>query len=237
MGGAVKSDSSASSTGVIVKINANGKVVVQSPTENKRVNLQTLLPWREFAFRLDKFTRNEDAIRVTTTLFGLVAQDFKIDKDKWKMLAENSDNISMALLRQQQQRLAVIKAIKVFFSHHNTLRQILRQKVTLSANSMETINVGNEDGLIGGDMLDNGDTFLLQRLLVKATQPSPIKATFSIEEMEFAALAVSQYLAAVSAVKKGQQVTVPLVEETTVRKVNVSGEEGGRPSGKNDTNF
>ena len=59
-----------------------------------------------------------------------MAQDFKIDKDKWKMLSDNSDSVNMALLRQQQQRLAIIKAVKVFFEHQNTLRTILRQPVS-----------------------------------------------------------------------------------------------------------
>ena len=61
----------------------------------------------------------------------MLAQDFKIDKDKWKMLSDNSDSVNMALLRQQQQRLAIIKAVKVFFEHQNTLRQILRQPVSV----------------------------------------------------------------------------------------------------------
>ena len=37
----------------------------------------------------------------------------RIEKDKWKMLTDNSDSINAALLRQQQQRLAILKAIKV----------------------------------------------------------------------------------------------------------------------------
>ncbi len=55
---------------------------------------------------------------------------FRIDKDRWKtLLSDNSDCVNMALLRQQQQRLAVVKAVKVLFGNQNRLRQILSQPV------------------------------------------------------------------------------------------------------------
>ena len=38
----------------------------------------------------------------------------------------------MALLRQQQQRLAVVKAVKVFFGNQNFLRTILKQQVSFT---------------------------------------------------------------------------------------------------------
>ena len=38
----------------------------------------TLIPWSPF--QLDSFARHEDAVRIATSLFGLVAQDFRIDK-------------------------------------------------------------------------------------------------------------------------------------------------------------
>jgi len=53
----------------------------------------------------------------------------KIFQEKWKIVSDNADTINMALLRQQQQRLSVIKAIKVFFSNQNFLRTILIQPV------------------------------------------------------------------------------------------------------------
>ena len=43
---------------------------------------------------------------------------------------------------------------------------------------------------------------MIQRLLAKATHPSPVKAIFAAEELESAALAVSQYLASAVAAKK-----------------------------------
>jgi hypothetical protein len=52
---------------------------------------------------------------------------------------------------------------------------------------------------------------LIQRLLAKATQPSPVKAMYPAEELESAALAVCQYLASAAAAKRanlGSPVTV-----------------------------
>lgn len=73
-------------------------------------------------FQLDFFARSEDGLMVAKSLFGLAAQDFRIDKDRWKLVADNSDSINMALLRQQQQRLALIRALGVFCSHQTILR-------------------------------------------------------------------------------------------------------------------
>jgi hypothetical protein len=44
-------------------------------------------------------------------------------------VSDNADTINMALLRQQQQRLAVVKAVKIFFGNQNFLRTILKQQV------------------------------------------------------------------------------------------------------------
>ena len=73
-------------------------------------------------FQLDLFARSEDGLMVAKSLFGLAAQDFRINKDRWKLVADNSDSINMARLRQQQQRLALIRALGVFCSHQTILR-------------------------------------------------------------------------------------------------------------------
>lgn len=187
--------------GVVCKINVHGKLLVQilDSNETKKIPLVSLRNHVERPFRLDKFTRSEDAVRVAISLFSLVAQDFRIDKDKWRMLADHSDSINMALLRQQQQRLSVIKAVKVFFTHQNTLRQILKQPVMVSSSSMETLGTEDPDlECLSGKR----EILLIQKLLAKATHPSPLKAIFSVEELESAALAVSQYLSSAAAAKK-----------------------------------
>ncbi len=63
-------------------------------------------------------------------------------------------------------------------------------------------DAGEEETGSGKKKRKRKEVLLLQRLLAKATQPSPIKAIFAADELEAAALAVSQYLASAAAAKK-----------------------------------
>jgi hypothetical protein len=56
-------------------------------------------------------------------------QDFRIERDKWKLLNETAESVNAALLRQQQQRLAILRAVRVLFTHQNSLRHVLKQIV------------------------------------------------------------------------------------------------------------
>ncbi len=60
-------------------------------------------------------------------------QDFRIERDKWKLLNETAESVNAALLRQQQQRLAILRAVRVLFSHQNSLRHVLKQIVVYGA--------------------------------------------------------------------------------------------------------
>ena len=150
---------------MVTKIDTRGKIVIQLQDSNevKKVSFASVYNARpimeEWPFKIETFAQHEDALRVATSLFSLLSQDFKIDKDKWKIVSDNSDSINMALLRQQQLRLAIIKAVKLFFANQNVLRHILKQ----SAIHLEE---------------DKKDVNLLQKLLSKATHPSPVKVSF-----------------------------------------------------------
>ena len=41
----------------------------------------------EWPFKIETFAQHEDALRVATSLFSLLSQDFKIDKEKWKIVS------------------------------------------------------------------------------------------------------------------------------------------------------
>ena len=186
LGGLISLDSGLSS--VISKIDSRGKILSQilDTNEVKKVPLTSIinsLTIEQRPFQLEVFSHHEDAVRVATSLFSLLSQDFRIDKDKWKIVNDN-DCINMALLRQQQLRLSIVKAVKVFFSNQNVLRHILKQP----------ISYGLTD--------EKKDANLLQRLLSKATHPSPIRAAYLIEELEAASLTVCQYLASAAAAKR-----------------------------------
>ena len=213
LGGRVLLSNENSNVGVITKINDHGKLLIQIlednseekvPCRNDSDNIRklpltaTLPSGMGLEFQLESFLRSDDAVRVSTSLFGLAAQDFRMDKERWKIVAESSDTINMALLRQQQQRFAVMKAVKVFFGHQNALRHILSQYS--SAVAPVSIEAIGEDA--AENLSFSREVILIQRFLSKATQPSPIKATFSADEIESAILAVSQYLASAAAAKR-----------------------------------
>ena len=198
LGGTILLDSGLK--GVISRIDSRGKVLAQmfDTNEVKKVPLTCVLnPVGAVPrpFQLDVFSRHEDAVSIATSLFSLLAQDFRIDKDKWKIVSDNSESINMALLRQQQLRLSIVKAIKVFFDNQNVLRHILKQPVFYGAAGItEDTSSGSDHG--------KKDANLLQKLLSKATHPSPIRAIFGVEELEAACLVVCQYLASSAAAKR-----------------------------------
>lgn len=83
-------------------------------------------------------------------------------------------SVNSSILRMQQQQLAALNAGKTLIDYQSKLRKVLRCLTT-----------------------DNGEdrNTLLQELLIRATKPQPLKPIFKIEELETAALIVSQYLA------------------------------------------
>ena len=102
---------------------------------------------------------------------------------------------------------------------------------------METIGCFGESGDLHCSASDlsleprGREILLIQRLLSKTTHPSPIKALFGVEELESAALAVSQYLASAAAAKKvnlGSPVQEQAAErnEQQVSNEHPSGAEG-----------
>lgn len=68
------------------------------------------------------------------------------------------------------------------------LRKILKYPVNGLDQSQEQQSIEEE--------LNQQPVLLIQKLLAKATQPSPLKPGFTLQEMQLAALNLSQYLAA-----------------------------------------
>jgi len=85
--------------------------------------------------------------------------------------------VNVSLLRTQQQRLAAMNACNVLFRHQNLLRHVLKHHTLGSSPSLEVLNEGEE--------LDTlSETLLIQKLIAKATQPSPLKAIFGKNDIE-----------------------------------------------------
>lgn len=68
------------------------------------------------------------------------------------------------------------------------LRKVLRYSINSIDQSEEQHSIEEE--------FNQQPILLIQKLLTKATQPSPLKPGFSLQEMQLAALNLSQYLAA-----------------------------------------
>ena len=83
-------------------------------------------------------------------------------------------------LRRQQIRVGLLKAARVLLQHQDVLRRVLTQIVLPQSPSQPEI-----DGA-GSDDEGEADTpnLILHQLMVTATQPSPLKATFTREELE-----------------------------------------------------
>ncbi|OXU31335.1 hypothetical protein TSAR_012680, partial [Trichomalopsis sarcophagae] len=82
--------------------------------------------------------------------------------------------VNASILRMQQQQLAALNAGKTLIEYQSKLRKVLK--------CLTTDN-------------DEDRSTLLQELLIRATRPQPLKPIFKMEELESAALIVSQYLA------------------------------------------
>lgn len=85
--------------------------------------------------------------------------------------------VNASLLRSQQHQLAAIKACRQLFRHQRILRKVLKQPSVDTVLTLEALNEGE-------DVESNLEQLLIQRMMLKATQPSPLKAIFSREELE-----------------------------------------------------
>lgn len=85
--------------------------------------------------------------------------------------------VNVSLLRSQQHQLAAMKACRQLFRHQRLLRRVLKQPAVETIMSLEALNEGE-------DIESNSDQLLIQKLMIKATQPSPLKAIFTKEELE-----------------------------------------------------
>lgn len=99
-----------------------------------------------------------------------------------------SGQISQSYLRVQQNILSSLNATRTLHSSQYRLRKILKHHISSDDQSSEQQSLEEE--------LNQSPVLLIQKILAKATQPSPLKPGFSLEEMQLAALNLSQFLAA-----------------------------------------
>lgn len=88
--------------------------------------------------------------------------------------------MDVSILRTQQLQLVALDACSGLFRHQSLLRRVLKLH-SLETSVLEALN---EEDDIDFDMDAEAETLLIQKLIVKATQPSPIKAVYSKSELQ-----------------------------------------------------
>jgi E3 ubiquitin-protein ligase HERC2 len=124
--------------------------------------------------------------------------------------SKNSESISsfdVTLLSNQQIQLSSLKATQVLFRHQSLLKTILKQRSpgiskyssdddSLSDDSKNQKSEESEDKKSPPSSNDPKHELLVQSLLSRSIQSSPLKACYTQAEMEIAALSICQTLSA-----------------------------------------
>ncbi|XP_053679051.1 probable E3 ubiquitin-protein ligase HERC2 [Anopheles nili] len=196
--------------GTISRLTKKGKVVmnVHGAAETKKIPIFKVGEYADVgAFSLSKLTISEMLLNSWSVMFYGIGQLTPANG------GTTSDGAaSMCLLQSQQINFATLKATKVLFRNQSLLRRILRQRSPgmAKSGSRDSVSSDRDDGspeLDGGKTRSESNTsdespqafytaeLLIQTILLRATQPSPLKACYTYHEMELAALNISQMLA------------------------------------------
>ncbi|KAI8508669.1 E3 ubiquitin-protein ligase herc2, partial [Branchiostoma belcheri] len=194
LGGLVRHDEWG--VGTVSGIRQNGKIVVQfhDLKAAKLCKLANLCRETEVCFIVDKLPMTDAILNTWGSLVSLATAGFKPDREGGRQSRTGTadkareDVINRTLLRKQQVRLGLLKASGVLFHQQKNLRRILALISTLDTSAPDS--AAEEEGL------PKETVTLMQQLMMAATQPSPVKAIFARQELEAAALAVCQHLAA-----------------------------------------
>lgn len=171
--------------GTIIRVTPKGKLCVQlhETGENRKVSINLkLLPQLEFNF--DRMPLSENLVKTWASLL-LNRQSSALNSHEKK---PQHGQVNPAYLRTQQNTLSALNACRMLNTNQYKLRKVLKHQINGMDQSQEQQSIEEE--------LNQQPILLIQKLLAKATQPSPLKPGFSRQEMQLAALNLSQYLAA-----------------------------------------
>lgn len=179
-----------STLGTVVRVTQKGKLCIQTHETNeiKKISLNNLKLSPMQLFNLDRIPFSENLIK-TWGLLLLNKQNFWNQERK-----SNYGQINSYLLRNQQIMLYTLNATRVLCTNQHKLRKVLKYQINNLELSQDQSNMNEEES--------QSCTLLIQKLLVKATQPSPLKSMFNLQDMQLACLNLSQYLAAEENVDK-----------------------------------
>ncbi|KAK5650580.1 hypothetical protein RI129_001609 [Pyrocoelia pectoralis] len=170
--------------GTIARVTQKGKFCVQihSSGEIKKISLSNLKIIFDPPFNLDRIPLSENLVKIWAIL--MLNKPSICSNYERKAL---HGQVDVAYLRMQQNILNAINATQILHCHQYKLRKILKYQVNSLEQSQEQQSIEEE--------LNQPPILLIQKLLTRAIQPSPLKPGFTLQEMHLAALNLSQYLA------------------------------------------
>ncbi|XP_044262446.1 E3 ubiquitin-protein ligase HERC2 isoform X2 [Tribolium madens] len=172
--------------GTIVRVTPKGKLCVQihETGESRKVPINNLKLSPQVEFNFDRMPLSENLVKTWASLL-LNRQSSALNSHEKK---PQHGQVNAAYLRTQQNTLSALNATRMLNNNQYKLRKVLKHQINGMDQSQEQQSIEEE--------LNQQPVLLIQKLLTKATQPSPLKPGFSRQEMQLAALNLSQYLAA-----------------------------------------
>ncbi|XP_018562377.1 E3 ubiquitin-protein ligase HERC2 isoform X2 [Anoplophora glabripennis] len=173
-----------SGQGTVIRVTPKGKLCIQlhETGEIKKVPVSNLKLLGVTEFNFDRMPLSENFIKTWANLL-LIRHSSLNSHDKKSYHGQ----VNLPYLRSQQNILCALNATRVLHMNQYKLRKILKHPVNGMDQSQEQQSIEEE--------LNQQPVLLIQKLLGKATRPSPLKPGFNIQEMQLAALNLSQYLA------------------------------------------
>nr|XP_022903495.1 E3 ubiquitin-protein ligase HERC2 isoform X1 [Onthophagus taurus] len=170
--------------GTIVRVTQKGKlcVLIHETGEIQKITLSSVKLSNQITFNLERMPLGENLTKIWASLLTT------------KLTTMNNNNpgklsygqINFNYLRTQQNFLSVLNASKVLHTNQYRLRKVLKFAVNSVDEEQQSIE----------EEFNQQPVLLIQKLLAKATQPSPLMPIFTLEDMQLAALNLSQFLAA-----------------------------------------
>ncbi|XP_044756400.1 E3 ubiquitin-protein ligase HERC2 [Coccinella septempunctata] len=171
--------------GTVFKVSPKGKLCLQihNSGDIKKVPVNNLKVMATLEFNFDKMPINENFVKTWASLVMYQSVSWNSQEKKF-----SHGLINVNYLRNQQYTLSILNATRILQTNQYKLRKVLKFVVNGMDQSQEQQSIEEE--------LNQQPVLLIQKMLVKATQPSPLKPGFTLKEMQLAALNLSQYLAA-----------------------------------------
>lgn len=190
------------SLGTVVRVTQKGKFCVQLHHNAllRKVSVSSLKLVPDIVFLLDKMPLNDHLVKIWAGLIMNKSTGSYLNTERKAAYGKSSNSpirfakcyvigqINVGTLRMQQNVFSALNAMAVLNKNQYRLRKVLKLRENFLDQSEEQQSIEEE--------INQQPVLLIQKLLTKAVQPSPLKPRFSIHDMQLAVLNLTQYLAA-----------------------------------------